>query len=241
MQMIRLALATVAVGVSLSGAALAGDPNGNFMVRLQATGLITQDENKSLTSNGTSLKPANDAEVSDEFLPTATLTYFFNKNFAVELFCCFANADIDLKSPNAALDGNIANVWMFPPALTAQWHFNGMGAFKPYVGAGVQYIHFFSEDTGKNSITASSVELSDAFGPTLQAGFDFNLGGGWVLNADVKKSWLDTKGTWRNAAELGGTTVVGKVDLDPLIVSAGLGYRFNLEDLFGRRQAVPLK
>jgi outer membrane protein len=41
------------------------------------------------------------------------------------------------------------------------------------------------------------------------------------------------------AANLG--TVEGKVDLDPLIISAGLGYRFNLDDIFGRRSAAPLK
>jgi outer membrane protein len=36
--------------------------------------------------------------------------------------------------------------------------------------------------------------------------------------------------------------VAGKFDLDPWIVSAGVGYRFNIEDLLGRRSApVALK
>lgn len=245
-------LATLALGLGLTGPAMAGSDNGNFMIRLQGTYLNTQDKTKSLTSstvgdlmNG-AVAPGHSAPVSNEVLPTATLTYFFNKNVAVELFCCFANADIDLKGPfatNNNFAGNIANTWMFPPILTLQYHFTGMGAFKPYVGAGVQYIKFFSEDTGKNAMNAASVSLDDAFGPALQVGFDLALGGGWSLNADVKKSWLDTKGTWTNvnpaAANLG--TVEGKVDLDPLIISAGLGYRFNLDDIFGRRSAAPLK
>ena len=53
----------------------------------------------------------------------------------------------------------------------------------------------------------------------------------------MKKVWEDTKITWAGPA-----AVVAKHDIDPLFVTANLGYRFNLEDLLGRRTAyVPLK
>lgn len=239
MKRLKIALAAAAMALGLGSAARAGDYDGNFMVRLQATGVFTTDDVRSLTtSTGTDLKAAGfDAEVSDQFLPTATLTYFLNKNLAVELFCCFSHHKVDLKTPagSAALAGNVAESWIFPPALTLQYHFDGLGAFKPYVGVGAQYIHFFSSDTGNNPLAASGVKFDDAFGVTLQAGFDLAIGNGWYLNADVKKSWLDTTATWRNAANVGGADIKANVDLDPLIVSAGIGYRFNLEDLFGRR------
>jgi len=116
-----------------------------------------------------------------------------------------------------------------------------MGAFKPYVGVGAQYITFFSSDTASNTVQASSVSFSDAFGVTLQAGFDWALGQGWYLNFDIKKSWLDTTATWRNSTVTGGD-VVAKVDLDPMTISGGIGYRFNLEDLFHRRTSYqPIK
>ena len=60
---------------------------------------------------------------------------------AVELFCCFANLDADLAGA-----GNVADFWVFPPALTLQYHFDSMGGFKPYVGAGIQYILPFDEE-----------------------------------------------------------------------------------------------
>lgn len=62
------------------------------------------------------------------------------------------------------------------------------------------------------------------------------LGQGWYFNADIKKVWLDTDASWK------GTDVKADVTVDPLIVSVGLGYRFNLSDILGTRSAdVPLK
>lgn len=248
MKRISMGLAALALGMGLGQAASAGDYNGNFMVRLQGTEVITQDKLKSLTSVSgapvSDLKAAGfDAEVSDRFLPTATLTYFLNKNLALELFCCFSKHSVDLKAPAgfSSLSGKVADSWIFPPALTLQYHFDGLGALKPYVGAGAQWIHFFKESTADNTLKSSSVSFSDAFGVTLQAGLDYQLGGGWYLNADIKKSWLSTKATWHNSAITGGD-IVAKDNIDPLIISAGVGYRFNLEDIFGRRSApAPLK
>lgn len=215
---------------------LAGDNSGNFMVRLQGTEVITQDKVNSLTVNGVDNKVLGaDASVSNEFIPTLTLTYFANKNIAVELFCCFAKVDVQGKGALAPA-GQIADTWIFPPILTLQYHFDPINGIKPYVGAGVEWIHYFSSKSGKN--LPGSVNFSDSIGLALQAGVDVQLGGGWYGNLDVKKVWLDTDVTWRT----GGNVIKANVDVDPLIISAGVGYRFNLEDLFGSRSApAPLK
>ncbi len=241
----RYVAAVMALGFALGSTwdkAAAGDPGGNFMVRLQGTYLDTQDKTRSATSStlGDIKALGYDAEVSNQVLPTATLTYFLTPNIAAELFCCFATGSIDLRN-NGAKVGEVADTWMFPPIVTLQYHFH-VGALKPYVGAGVQWIHFFDSGTGNNALQADRVRLSDAVGPVLQAGFDYHLGNGWYLNADIKKAWLDTKVTFDNAQTLGPHNVTVKQTLDPLIISAGIAYRFNLDDLFGRRPAyVPVK
>ncbi len=214
--------------------AAAGDNNGNFMARVLVTGVLPDTEADPISLNGAAgAVPADAYEVSDEVIPALTLTYFLSNNLALELFCCFAKHDIDGQGALAGVD--VGDTWIFPPALTLQYHFTGMGSLKPYVGAGVQYINFF--DTNSNDL-GGTMDIDDAFGFTLQAGVDVALGSGWYLNADVKKTWLDTDWDIRT----GGNTLSGDFDLDPWIVSAGLGYRFNLSDIFGRRaEAVPLK
>lgn len=235
----------VAAGLvaGVAGPASAGSESGDFMVRVLATGVLPDTEAGPIDFTGGLLPgpgtvPGDSYDVSDELIPALTLTYFFNKNLALELFCCFANHEIDGQGALAGLGvTDVGDTWIFPPALTLQYHFDGLGAFKPYAGVGVQYIHFFDENSND---LGGSLEIDDAFGFTLQAGVDISLGGGWYLNADVKKTWLDADWTIRNSPVVGDAS--GEFDLDPLIVSAGIGYRFNLSDIFGSRaEPVPLK
>jgi outer membrane protein len=216
--------AGLAISVLLAGdpqEAKAGDKHGDFMIRGVVTGVLP-DADATVKLNGTRI-PGAGAEVSDEVVPATTLTYFFNDHWAVELFCCFAKHEVE---GTGVLNGvKLGDTWIFPPALTAQYHFNPDGTFKPYVGAGVQYIHFFDESSKLGPGT--SFALDDGFGFTLQGGLDIAVGEGWYINADVKKTWLGMNGRF------GGTGITADVDLDPLIVSAGFGYRFNLSDLLG--------
>lgn len=217
MRILPIVAALLAFGATAQREAIAGSESGNTMVRVLGT-VVDPDAHASVSTG-----PGADADISTEVIPALTLSYFLNKNVAVELFCCFANHQVKAKGDISAL-GEIGDSWIFPPAVTLQYHFDGMGAFKPYVGAGVQYIHFFNEKSN-----LGTMKIDDGFGFTLQAGVDVSLGGGWYLNADVKKTWLDTEASWN------GGGITADVDVDPLIISAGVGYRFNLSDLLGAR------
>jgi outer membrane protein len=219
---IGLGLAGLLAAAAMTLPAQAGDSNGNMQVKVGVTGLIFDDETTSTNVLGLG------AEVNDTVIPTLMLNYYLTKNWSVELFCCFAQLNVHGKS---GVVGKLASTWVFPPMLTAQYHFDGMGAFRPYVGAGVQYIHYF--DSSSN--VGGSVDFRESWGLVLQAGTDVDLGDGWSLGFDAKKVWEDTKLTYSNG-------VYAEHDLDPWVLTANLGYRFNLEDIFGHRTAaVPLK
>ncbi|MEM9030498.1 MAG: OmpW family outer membrane protein [Pseudomonadota bacterium] len=206
----------------------AEDYSGNFMMRVGAS-VVHPDSSADVFSNG-DLVSAFDAEVSTEVIPSATLTYFFSKNLAVELFCCFAKHDVDGKGGLNGVD--LGDTWIFPPALTLQYHFESRHGFKPYIGAGIQYIVFFDEGSADSTLNGGRLDIDDAIGLTLQAGVDVEVGAGWYLNADVKKTWLETDAKWA------GTDVTADVELDPWIFSLGVGYRFNL---FERRDHQSFK
>jgi outer membrane protein len=209
------------------------------MVRVLATGVLPDTSADGISVGGTPTFPADNYEVSDELIPALTLSYFFNKNLALELFCCFAKHDIDGKGVLGTIAPDVGDTWIFPPALTLQYHFDPIAGWKPYVGVGTQFIAFF--DTNSNDL-GGSMDIDNAWGFTLQAGVDIELGQGWYLNADVKKTWLDTSWTITGSPVTAGAPITGSFDLDPWIVSAGVGYRFNLEDIFGARTAAaPLK
>ena len=184
------ALAALGAWLGIAAPATAGDYTGDTLVRVQGT-VVIPDSSAKVYSGGT-LVPTYNAVVSTEVIPTLTITHFFTKNIAAELFCCFGR--FNAKGTAGAIDGaDLGSFWVFPPILTLQYHFDHIGGFKPYVGAGVQYIHFFD---GGQSDLGQKIKLDDAWGFALQGGVDVELGKGWYLNADVKKVWLDTDASW---------------------------------------------
>ncbi len=228
--------------------ASAGD-DGRWMVKIQALGVLPDTGGADVElPNGLGALGAppgtvldDGADVTDAWVPGADIGYFVTPNISLNLICCFAQHEVKSDGALAAAIGEetIGSTWIFPPAVTANYHFNDFGAIQPYIGAGVQWIHFFDEKP-KGTLAALGVDdltIDDAAGFVLQGGVDVALGGGWYANADVKKVFLNTDATF----SAGGVTVAqSSVDLDPWIVGVGVGYRFNLEDLFGAR-GEPLK
>ena len=103
-----------------------------------------------------------------------------------------------------------------PPSLLLQYHFTDLGAFKPYVGAGLNYTVFYN----RNNILNGAAEVDrSSFGLTGQIGFDYALNKNWFLNLDVKYVQMNTD------VKVNGAKV-GKVDLDPMLYGIGVGYRF---------------
>ncbi|TDQ25550.1 OmpW/AlkL family protein [Tenacibaculum caenipelagi] len=155
-------------------------------------------------------------EIGENFIPELDFTYYFTENIAAELILGTTNHDV--KVINTAL-GNVdlGDVWLLPPTLTLQYHFN-VNDFKPYVGAGVNYTIFYNADPG----AVVDVDYKNGFGYALQLGFDYDLDDTWFLNVDAKYVGLSTDVT----VDAGIATVPAEVDINPLLIGFGVGIRF---------------
>ena len=157
-----------------------------------------------------------DVEISKSFIPELDFTYYFTENIAAELILGTTNHDV--KAVGTALgDVNLGDVWLLPPTLTLQYHFN-ISDFKPYVGAGVNYTIFYNADPG----AVVDVDYENGFGYALQLGFDYDLDDTWFLNVDAKYIGLSTDVT----VDAGIATVPAEVDINPLLIGFGVGVRF---------------
>ncbi len=192
-------LLAVAVLCALtSGAALAQQSEGPWMVRARAVHL--DSANKDSTPLGLT--------VNNKTIPEVDVSYFFTPNVAAELILTVPQKHT-LRAGGAAI-GSLKHL---PPTLLLQYHFNTSG-IKPYVGAGMNYTRF-------SSVKApAGVDIDrNSFGAALQVGVDIPLQKNLYLNFDIKKVFIKTDVT-ANGAKLGSFKV------DPVLVGVGLGWRF---------------
>lgn len=183
-------------------------PAGQFEVRLRADAVIP-DSSANILSGGKSIGGVT--KVSNSLIPEADLTYFITNNISVE-----AIAAITKHTVYNSVVGDVSNVWLLPPTVTAQYQFDPEGPIRPYVGAGINYTFFYDHNS-----TLPSVGFKNNFGWALQTGADVPIGDGpYFLNADVKKIFL---GTHIQAA---GGTVQASARLNPWIIGTGVGLRF---------------
>lgn len=185
---------------------------GPWQIRLRALGVITNNSGRVNGIDG------SDLSYSDTIVPELDISYYFTDNIAAELILGTTFANIDAAGSIDAL-GKVGKTWLLPPTLTLQYHFTDFGAFKPYVGAGVNYTLFYNQ-SGKGAF--SDLDVKNEFGAALQVGFDYMLDEHWGVNFDVKKLFLEPE--WK--VKLDGAPLSGKAKLDPWLIGTGITYRF---------------
>ena len=184
-----------------------------WMIRGRALFVVPQ-EDASLRLGGAPVVGGK-VDISNSVVPELDITYFFTKNIAAELVLGVTPHNV--KGAGSLAGTRIGSAWLLPPTLMLQYHFTDFGAFKPYVGVGVNYTVFFNE---KAKGGFNSFDLKDSFGVALQVGFDYMLDQHWGINFDVKKIFLEPK------VKVNNGLVAGKVKIDPWLIGAGITYRF---------------
>ncbi len=190
-----------------------------WMVRIRALAFVPQSS-ASLYAAGTPIDGT--LKVSNAVVPEIDISYFFTKNIAIEAICCVVPAKINAKGATAAL-GNVGDVVAFPPTITLQYHFTDLGAFKPYVGVGVNYTHYFPNGNGANF---ANLKVDDSWGIAGQIGFDYMIDKHWAFNVDVKKIYMQPNAQVNLVTASGNVPLVAKTKIDPWLFGVGVGYKF---------------
>lgn len=183
------------------------DAKERFMLRARVIDVVP-DEDSTTSIAGTKI----DADFG--ITPEVDLTYFFTDHIAAELIAATSKHDV---KTTGTTNLDLGEVWALPPTITAQYHFNPFGEFRPYVGAGLGYMVWYGEDDYGPGVT--DVEYDNGMIYGLQAGMDVAIDDNWVFNADVKKMFHNVD------AKVNGA-VTADVDLDPWVFGVGVGYRF---------------
>jgi outer membrane protein len=202
---------------------------GDFVVRIRATAIIP-DENSNLynqTESSTGLAStlygttAAKLEVDTNIIPEVDFTYYFTDNIAAELILAVGSRhDVNIKPITSTNNSSLGSINILPPTLTVQWHFQPNESIDPYVGLGATYARVMDNrlDLGPTNALPIHVERN-LFGPAIQVGVDYNLDETYLVNLDIKRSWLE-------ADVKNGASLIDTLDIDPWVVSVGFGMRF---------------
>ena len=217
--MIRKTLSASLLALAVAAPFAQAYEAGDIIVR---AGAITVDpnENSSNVTVGGTVTPLKATLDSDTQLGL-NFAYMITDKLGVELLAATPfQHTIGLKG-----FGNFADVKHLPPTLSAIYYpLDKQSAVQPYVGLGINYTTFFSEDLNSAASGAgfSNLELKDSWGIAAQIGADFMLTDNLMLNAQLRWIDIDTEAT----ADAGAAKVKVDVDIDPLVYMVGLGYKF---------------
>ncbi len=199
-------LATVAL-LAFSNIAVAATETspfkqGDVLVRVRMLGVVPQEDSNASVGGS--------VNVNNSVTPEVDASYFFTPNISAELIAATTKHDLSHSS-----GADAGSAWLLPPTLTLQYHATYWHDVLPYVGAGINYTHFYDTKGG----ALGSVSYTDSVGGALQAGADIPMGGNWYANVDVKKIFVSTTAKFSSG-------VRANVDIDPLVMGVGVSYRF---------------
>jgi len=180
-------------------------------------------------------------EVDDGTSLGLTVTYMMTNNWAIELLAAVPfSHDIKLKATFTDLlppggsftdSAKIGDTKHLPPTISLQYHFMPDGTFNPYIGVGFNTTMFSSESLTSDArelfaalgLTNAKLQLDTSTGVAAQVGIDWYFSDKWFANVDVR--YIDI-GTDAKIKADEGTLPLGTVNIDPMVYSLMLGYRF---------------
>jgi outer membrane protein len=224
-----LLLASTAILLSASALVQAHEA-GDFIFRAGVGVVEPKSGNLNLPDLDLGAGPISASiEVDSGTSLTLTGTYMMTDNWAFDVLAAWPfkhDVDLDISGVGSV---PIAEVEHLPPTLSIQYHFVPDAVFQPYVGLGVNYTTFLSEDLTAEARDAGLTDLSldSSFGIAAQVGADWVLNDKWMVHFEAR--WINIESDADVTLDDGTGPVsgeLGTVKIDPYVLSVELGYRF---------------
>lgn len=191
-------------------------PAGDGYVHLGAARLSFVDKGTTL-SDGMPI-PGADYNTNPKIIFAAELGYFITSDVAVSVSGTSPATTKNFAAGSLAGLGNLGSDTFSVFTGTVHYHFNRGGRIEPYVGGGFAYQKTWDTDDA----VVSNLAISDGHGPVIQGGVDVGINDRVGVYFDAKKAWIknDARGM------LGPSVITSRPKLDPLILQAGVSFRF---------------
>lgn len=216
-------IATVTLAVMLCSGAVAQDN----VVKFGVTRYTTHSSTSGLSTNPPVFATPADAETGDATTVIAVYERTLTPNIGAELVLGVPPR-IDARGTGAAavLGDELLSAKNISPTLLVNYYFGDAGnAWRPYLGAGINYTKFTSV---RSSLPTSKLSMSDSWGWALQAGLSYAVRSDWGLFGTVTR--LDVRSDVDAVANIPGVPVPVEVktsiNLAPITYSLGVWYRF---------------
>lgn len=196
-------LATVIGLGSMLGATAHAQEAGDWIVRVGVGNVDPKSNNGDIAS------------VDSGTAAVFNATYMMTDNVGIELLAATPFTH-DIKLADGGT--RVGETKHLPPTLSVQYHFDTDSAFRPYVGAGLNFTLFFDEET-TGPLAGTNLDLEESFGIAAQVGADWDFSDTMFANLDVR--WINIE----TDARLDGAPLE-TVEIDPIVYSLTLGWRF---------------
>jgi len=226
MKATKLAVALLAAtGLSTIATPVMAYEAGDWLIRGRIINVNPNDGSGELHINGAA--SGDGVKVNDDTVPELDITYMLNRNWGVELILGYSEHKVTGEKNWGAL-GDVIDSKVLPPTLTLQYHFRPDAKIRPYVGAGVNYTHFFDEEVDGDvlDVPGAKVKLDGSWGLAAQVGVDVALNEDWFVNFDVKYIDIDTEAHFSGIPVGGAGKAKIKADIDPFVFGIGIGRSF---------------
>jgi outer membrane protein len=209
------ALSTAVAAAMISAPALAAHEAGDMMLRVGAAGVYPTGDSENISG----LPAGSKVEADSAWSLGLSFTYMFTDEIGVGVLGAYPfEHDIKGQGSISSLD-KVGSTKHLPPTVTLQYYFNNDTAFTPFLGAGVNYTHFFDEDTS-GALSGANLNIDDSWGYALEGGVDYDVNDQWMISGQVYYINIEPKA---DVSTLPGNF---KVDINPWVYFVSAGYKF---------------